>query len=85
MRGQSEALIRADTIAVVGMGCHFPGGADSPEQCWQVLVDGVDAMREGGGGRKHQGFSLVLLRACKVARTQRSPLLISRGLPSART
>jgi acyl transferase domain-containing protein len=46
MRAQSEALMRADPIAIVGMGCRFPGGADSPEAFWQVLVDGVDAVRE---------------------------------------
>jgi acyl transferase domain-containing protein len=38
---------RADEgIAVIGMGCRLPGGADSPEAFWQLLVDGVDAVRE---------------------------------------
>jgi acyl transferase domain-containing protein len=37
---------RNEPIAVIGMGCHFPGGAENPEKFWQLLVDGVDAVSE---------------------------------------
>ncbi len=33
-----------EPIAIVGIGCRFPGGADSPNQLWQLLRDGVDAI-----------------------------------------
>ncbi|KAL4976029.1 hypothetical protein BDW66DRAFT_166766 [Aspergillus desertorum] len=29
-------------LAVVGMACRMPGGADTPERFWELLVDGVD-------------------------------------------
>ncbi len=37
---------RARPIAIVGIGCRFPGGADGPEEFWRLLRDGVDAVRE---------------------------------------
>jgi acyl transferase domain-containing protein/NADPH:quinone reductase-like Zn-dependent oxidoreductase/acyl carrier protein len=40
-----QSLLRAEPLAVVGMGCRFPGGA-SPEEYWQTLYDGIDAIRE---------------------------------------
>jgi acyl transferase domain-containing protein len=35
-----------DPVAVIGIGCRFPGGADSPESFWQLLQNGVDAVGE---------------------------------------
>ncbi|HEX2905648.1 MAG TPA: type I polyketide synthase, partial [Phototrophicaceae bacterium] len=33
-------------IAIIGMGCRFPGGANSPAQFWENLRQGVDAITE---------------------------------------
>ena len=38
----SERAARAP-LAIVGIGCRFPGGADTPEGFWDVMCGGVDA------------------------------------------
>jgi epothilone polyketide synthase D len=35
-----------EPIAIVGMGCRYPGGIDSPQQLWQALLEGRDATSE---------------------------------------
>lgn len=35
-----------EPIAIVGMGCRFPGGANNPGAFWQLLCEGVDAIGE---------------------------------------
>ncbi|MCB0084117.1 MAG: polyketide synthase, partial [Caldilineaceae bacterium] len=35
-----------EPIAIIGMGCRLPGGADTPEQYWENLRQGVDAITE---------------------------------------
>ncbi len=48
MQGEVEALRRShrEPIAILGLGCRFPGGADNPAAFWRLLHDGVDAVTE---------------------------------------
>ncbi len=41
----------ADPIAIVGIGCRFPGGANSPSEFWQLLSSGRDAVGPVPNGR----------------------------------
>jgi Beta-ketoacyl synthase, N-terminal domain len=47
MRARLEQVesARREPIAIVGMGCRFPGAA-TPDEYWAVLRDGVDAITE---------------------------------------
>ena len=48
LQAKLEAMAqgRTEPIAIIGMGCRFPGGASSPEAFWRLLHDGVDAITE---------------------------------------
>ncbi|MGA9718644.1 MAG: type I polyketide synthase [Acidobacteriaceae bacterium] len=37
---------RSEPIAIVGMGCRYPGGVNDAESFWKLLSQGVDAIRE---------------------------------------
>ncbi|MFN6462917.1 MAG: SDR family NAD(P)-dependent oxidoreductase [Nostoc sp. DedVER02] len=43
-----DAINRVSTedIAIIGMGCRFPGGANNPQQFWEILQKGIDAITE---------------------------------------
>jgi acyl transferase domain-containing protein/acyl carrier protein len=45
-RLQAMERERTEPIAIIGMGCRFPGGVEDPESFWALLRDGVDAVRE---------------------------------------
>ena len=48
MRSELEAVEQAQTepIAIIGMGCRFPGNVHSPESFWQLLHRGVDTVTD---------------------------------------
>ncbi|WKZ47475.1 MAG: type I polyketide synthase [Anaerolineales bacterium] len=48
LRSQVETLkqVQTEPIAVIGIGCRYPGNANDPESFWQMLVNGVDAITE---------------------------------------
>ncbi|MEM9218566.1 MAG: SDR family NAD(P)-dependent oxidoreductase [Cyanobacteria bacterium P01_F01_bin.150] len=41
-----DRLTATDPIAIVGMGCRFPGGITSPKEFWHLLQEGRDARSE---------------------------------------
>ncbi|MEV7020347.1 SDR family NAD(P)-dependent oxidoreductase, partial [Streptomyces sp. NPDC093991] len=44
LAGTVGAETSAEPIAIVGIGCRFPGGVSSPDDLWRMLADGVDGV-----------------------------------------
>jgi phthiocerol/phenolphthiocerol synthesis type-I polyketide synthase B len=42
----AAATISSEPMAVIGIGCRFPGGLDTPAAFWQALIEGRDVADE---------------------------------------
>jgi acyl transferase domain-containing protein/acyl-CoA synthetase (AMP-forming)/AMP-acid ligase II/acyl carrier protein len=57
LRGETQAARpahsgeSAEDVAIVAVGCRFPGGVRSPEDLWRLVLEGVDATGEFPGDR----------------------------------
>jgi A-type KR domain-containing polyene macrolide polyketide synthase len=58
-----------EPIAIVGMGCRFPGDARSPEDLWRLVLDGADAISEFPAGRGWDTAALHDLDAGRAGKT----------------
>lgn len=46
LNSQIQEMKQESEIAIIGYDCYFPGGAGNPEQYWELLKKGYDAVRE---------------------------------------
>ena len=46
MNNKSKDVTQNQPIAIVGIGCRFPGGINSPETFWEFLINNGDGISD---------------------------------------
>ena len=46
MSDLTRAHVKQEPIALIGIGCRFPGDACCPEAFWRLMINGTDAISE---------------------------------------
>ena len=59
-----------EPIAIVGIGCRFPGGVRTPEDFWQLLADGADVVADLPNDR---GWDIAAIREAAGGGPGQSP------------
>ena len=78
MGSQRTPVTSKEPIAIIGIGCRYPGGADTPDAFWRLLVGGVDAVIEIPGDELDEGRARVP-RPDRAYRARRARRVTSSG------
>ena len=75
-----------DRIAIIGIGCRFPGGINDPESFWKLLVEGREASeRRAAGPVERRAFLTMRSRASPESRSPGAADFSSRSTSSIRS